>query len=96
VINDGLPANAQVRVLVHEIAHALGIGYRDYGREQAKVLVDTATYIVCRSVGLDTSGSSVPYIAGWGEDAGLDAIRRFAATIDSTARQIEAAMAQTA
>ena len=56
VINDRLPANAQVRVLVHEIAHALGVGYQDYGRQCAEVLVDTVTYIVCSAVGLDTSG----------------------------------------
>jgi hypothetical protein len=64
VINDALPANAQVRVLVHEIAHALGMGYRDYGCRQAEVLVDTVTFIVCGSVGLDVSGSSVPYLEG--------------------------------
>ena len=54
VINDELPANAQVRVLVHEIAHALGVGYSDYGRRRAEVLVDTVTFIVCGAVGLDT------------------------------------------
>jgi hypothetical protein len=89
VVNSELAANAQVRVLVHEIAHALGVGYRDYGRRRAEVLVDTVTYIVCGSVGLDTSGSSVPYVAGWGEDGELDAIRGYAATIDSIARRIE-------
>jgi len=60
VINDELPANAHARVLVHEIAHALGVGYSDYGRRRAEVLVDTVTFIVCGAVGLDTSGSSVP------------------------------------
>jgi N-terminal domain of anti-restriction factor ArdC len=67
VLNGKLAANAQVRVLVHELAHALGVGYRDYGRQRAEVLVDTVTYVVCGSVGLDVSGSSVPYVAGWGE-----------------------------
>jgi hypothetical protein len=88
-VNELLPANAQVRVLVHEIAHALGIGYRDYGRRRAEVLVDTVTYIVCGSAGLDTTGSSVPYIAGWGEKGELDAIRSYAQTIDTIARRIE-------
>jgi hypothetical protein len=74
---------------VHEIAHALGIGYHDYGRRRAEVLVDTVTYIVCGSVGLDTSSSSVPYIAGWGEQGELDAIRSYAQTIDKLARRIE-------
>jgi hypothetical protein len=88
VLNSTLPANAQVRVLVHEIAHALGVGYRDYGRHLAEVLVDTVTDIVC-SVGLDVSGSSVPYVAGWGESGELDAIRAYAQTIDEIARRIE-------
>ena len=89
VINDELSANAQVRVLVHEIAHALGVGYSDYGRRRAEVLVDTVTFIVCGAVGLDTSGSSVPYVAGWGESGELDAIRGYAQTIDEIARRIE-------
>jgi len=92
VINSLLPVNGQVRVLVHEIAHALGIGYRDYGRQQAEVVVDTVTHIVCGSVGLDTAGSTVPYIAGWGENGELDAIRRYAETIDAIARRIEVAV----
>jgi hypothetical protein len=93
VVNQRLPANGQVRVLVHELAHALGIGYRDYGRDRAEVLVDTVTYVVCGSVGLDVSGDSVPYIAGWGEDGALDAMREYAGTIDAIARRIEDALA---
>jgi hypothetical protein len=89
VLNDALPANAKVRVLVHEIAHALGVGYSDYGRRQAEVLVDTVTFIVCGSVGLDVSDSSIPYVAGWGEHGDLDAIRTYAKTIDTIARRIE-------
>jgi hypothetical protein len=92
VVNARLPANARVRVLVHEIAHALGIGYKQYGRSRAEVIVDTVTFIVCGSIGLDTSGSSVPYIAGWGEDGALDAIRSYAQTIDEVARRIEDAL----
>jgi len=89
VINEHLSANAQVRVLVHEITHALGIGYSDYGRRRAEVLVDTVTFIVCGAVGLDTSGSTVAYVAGWGESGELDAIRSYAETIDKISRRIE-------
>jgi antirestriction protein ArdC len=89
VVNNAVSANAQVRVLVHEIAHSLGVSYRDYGRRRAEVLVDTVTFIVCGAVGLDTSGSSVPYVAGWGETGELNAIRGYAETIDKIARRIE-------
>ena len=86
------PANRQVRTLVHELAHALGLGYGQYGRDKAEVLVDCVTYVVCSSVGLDVGGESIPYIAGWGEAGELDAIRDYAATIDTTARRIEQAL----
>ena len=83
------PANRQIRMLVHELAHALGLGYAQYGREQAEVLVDCVTYVVCSATGLDVGGESIPYIAGWGEDGALDAIRDYAETIDTIARRIE-------
>ena len=57
------------------------------------MLVDTVTYIVCSSVGLDTSGSTVPYVAGWGENGELDSIRTYAETIAKLARRIEDALA---
>ena len=86
------PANQQVRTLTHELAHAHGLGYEQYGREQAEVLVDCVTYIVCSSLGLDVGGESIPYLAGWGEDGALDAIREYAQTIDTIARRIEDAL----
>lgn len=92
VVNWHLPANARVRVLVHEVAHALGIGYADRGRARAEVMVDCVTYIVCGQLGLDTSGETIPYVAGWGEDGALDAIHADAQTIDDVARQIESAL----
>jgi hypothetical protein len=82
------PANRQLRTIVHELAHAHGLGY-DLGRERCEVLVDCVTYIVCSSVALDVGGESIPYIAGWGEHGELDAIREYAATIDTIARTIE-------
>lgn len=83
--------NARVRVLVHELAHAHGVGYRDYGRRDAEVIVETAAVIVCGAVGLDTSGESIPYIAGWGEANDLAAIGQYAATVDEIACKLEAA-----
>jgi hypothetical protein len=93
VVDAGLSGNARVRVLVHELAHALGVGYEQFGRERAEVIVDTVALIVCGSVGLDVGGESIPYVAGWGEDGALEAITEFAATIDTLARRLEDALA---
>ena len=60
------------------------------------MLVDCVTYIVCSSAGLDVAGESIPYIAGWGENGALDAIREYAQTIDTIARRIEDALADNA
>ena len=93
VIDAGKPANARVRVLVHELAHAMGVGYTELGRERAEVMVDCVTYIVCGQLGLDTATESIPYIAGWGQDGALDAIQAYAQTIDDVARRIHDAIA---
>jgi len=92
-ISDALPANGQVRTMVHELAHAHGISYRSYNRPQAEVLVDTVTYIVCGKVGLDVSGETIPYIAGWGEEGALEAITKYAETIDEVASTLERVVA---
>jgi antirestriction protein ArdC len=83
-------ANAVVRTLVHELAHALGIGYAEFGREVAEVITETCTVVVCGALGLDTSGESIPYIASWAEQD-LDAIKRHAEKVDQIARELEAA-----
>ena len=44
VVDAGVPANAQLRTLIHECAHALGIDYQQYSRAQAEVMVDTAIF----------------------------------------------------
>jgi hypothetical protein len=88
VISKTLPPNAQVRVLVHELTHALGIGYKDYGRCDAEVIVDSVTYVVLDGIGLDVSGESIPYVTGWDSEEG--GIRRHADLIDALAKRIEA------
>jgi hypothetical protein len=94
VVDADQPTTAQLRILVHETVHALGVGYAEYGRERAEVIVDTATAIACASVGLRVDGESIPYIAGWGEDGALEAVTAFASTIDELARRIETVLAR--
>lgn len=91
-ITSSAAPNQRVATLIHEIAHAMGIDYQDYTREQSEVLVETATFIVSTVIGLDTNTRSVPYVAHWGGDDAAKHIEAFAATVDKTARQIEKAV----
>ena len=92
VVDADQPANARVRVLIHEIAHAMGVDYQQYSRAQAEVIVDTVSFVVGSSVHLDLGGETITYVAGWGENGALEAVTEFAATIDRMARQIEQAL----
>jgi antirestriction protein ArdC len=93
-VGDGFSANAQVSVLVHELAHALVRIDRcdddpklDYASEE--VVVESVAYSVCASLGLDSSGSSVPYVTAWAERVEGDSIEAYAELIDRLARRVE-------
>jgi N-terminal domain of anti-restriction factor ArdC len=87
------PPTRSCAPLIHEVVHAMGVGYGEYGRERAEVIVDTATHLACASVGLRVDGESIPYVAGWGEDGALEAVTEFAKTIDALARRVEEVLA---
>jgi hypothetical protein len=89
VIDADAPANARLRTLIHECAHALGIDYASYSRAQAEVMVETVTLLAASTVGLAIDGETIPYVSGWGEDGALEAVTEFAETIDQVARRIE-------
>jgi antirestriction protein ArdC len=85
--------NAQLATLVHELGHALVRLERheddpklDYRSEE--VVVESVAYSVCASLGLDTSGESVPYTAGWAGPGGAEHLDRYAELIDRLARRI--------
>ena len=92
VLGKHLSPNGKVRVLVHEIAHALGVGYAEFGRGGAEVIVESVTYIVLAGQGFATDLTSVPYVTAWGKGAATDTLRDFASKIDELARRIEAAL----
>lgn len=48
VVDADQPANAALRTLIHETIHALGVGYAQYGRERAEVIVDTVVFCPAR------------------------------------------------
>jgi hypothetical protein len=93
VVDPELAPNAQISVLVHELAHAQGIDYSGYSRAESETIVEATTMIVLGALGFDTSGFSLPYIAGWAkDDEGLEALERFAGDIDKCSRRLESAL----
>lgn len=65
VIDDGNRA-AMFAVLVHEIAHAILHGEDDHhSRPEKEVEAESTAFTVCEALGMDTSGFSLPYVAGW-------------------------------
>jgi hypothetical protein len=84
----GLEPDAQLRVLVHEAAHAEGVGARTHGCARAECIVEAATHIMCARLGLNVLAASVPYIAGW-EGAESGALGRDAAEINRVALAVE-------
>ena len=92
VIDTALPANGKVATLVHELAHAHGIDYQRFSRAEAELIVESVACIVCAGAGLDTSGESVPYLAGWNPEQAVERIQLLTGTIDEIARRIEHAL----
>ena len=84
--------NAEVRTLIHELAHALvGEVKEDFAYSYEEVIVESATYIAASAAGLDTSGESIPYVATWGS-GDVEALRTYAVKVDELASRIESAL----
>jgi antirestriction protein ArdC len=84
-------ANAQVKTLVHELAHVLVRQDRveddptlTYAEEE--VVVECVAYGVCSTIGLDTTGYSAPYMTSWSKGGEIE---RYAALIDRLAGRLE-------
>jgi hypothetical protein len=92
-VGEGFSANAQVGVLIHELprpgsARSVRRGPQ-LGRVAEEVVVESVAYCVCAAAGLDTSSSSVPYVAGWAEGSPDKPIEAYAELIDRLARRLE-------
>ena len=77
----------RVRTLIHQLCHAYGnVNYTDYSREEAEVLVESATVMALGMAGFDVSEASVPYIASWGGD--LEVLKKNALLVDTLVNDI--------
>ena len=98
-LNAANTINHQVKTLVHELSHALirwevELEQLKLSYAQEELVVESVAFTVCGSIGLDTAGYSIPYLASWSEQADLETIEETAAVVDRIAKRIEAAIGE--
>ncbi len=96
-INDAQAINAQVDVACHELAHALvrhdhQEDNPQLGYAEEELVAESVAHLAVSFVGLDSSASAVPYLAGWAEEAAADTFERIARLVDRLARRLEEAL----
>lgn len=85
--------NAGLATLIHEVAHAAGgVDYELFERGEAELIVELVALCVCSAVGLDISGRSIPYVAGWAKGDSKNLLRKRLSLINDLARRIEGAL----
>jgi hypothetical protein len=97
-IRRDMAVNAQVKTLIHELAHALlrAEAREDdpvLGRAAEEIVVEAVAYTVCGGLGLDSGGYSIPYLASWAEEGEIETLEWTAGLVDRLARRIEDAVA---
>lgn len=91
VLTRGLTPNSRVHCLVHELVHAMGISYVEYGRRPAELITETATAIVCAELGLNAIEQSSFYLCCWADGDTTQVMAHLKAA-DEIARKLEAAL----
>jgi antirestriction protein ArdC len=86
--------NGRVKALLNRLALALLRQEAEEGDPQItyfeeESVVECVAFTVCSTVGFDTSGFSVPYVASWGEGGEIE---RYAALINRLASRLEDAV----
>jgi hypothetical protein len=95
VIRTDQPTNSRLSILIHELAHAMGVSSKDADLTyaEAEVLAECVAYVVCASIGLDTSGQAVPYMTGWAQSS-TEVMTVRAQLINDAAKVLEDALAE--
>lgn len=100
-IREDLAANAQVKTLLHELAHALvrcpsdEPGQPALSYQEEELVAESVAMGVTATIGIDTSGYSIPYLCSWSENTPIETIERTAALIDRLAKRLEDALNDT-
>jgi hypothetical protein len=92
-VMDHLAPPQRVKTLLHEWSH-VALQHSDVQpgtpRAQLEVEAESSTFLLCRTIGLDSTSYSIPYLAGWAdgdparlEDAATRILHTTATMIDS-------------
>lgn len=98
VVRPGMSQAQTLKTMIHEIAHAklqsdpgetvhsMFEGEKD--RPAREVEAESVAYVVCQHLGVDTSGYSFGYVAGWSTGKGTPELKAALDTIRSTAAEL--------
>jgi len=67
-IRSDLAGISAVKTTCHEVAHFLADHRATVDRADAEDVAESAAYVTLMHMGIDTSGYSFPYVAGWAKD----------------------------
>jgi hypothetical protein len=91
IVRPDLSQAQTCKTLAHELGHVLlhapTARPGDLTRPQAEVEAESVAYVVAAAHGLDTSGYTIPYVAGWSE-GNLELLARSAERVVATAHTI--------
>jgi hypothetical protein len=91
IVRPDLSPAQTVKTLAHEVGHVLlhrpGQRPGDLTRDQAEVEAESVAYVVTAAHGLDSSGYTIPYVAGWSA-GNTQLVARTAERVLTTAKHI--------
>lgn len=87
-LSERLDTDGMVHCLVHELVHAHGVSYKDFDRQSAEILTETAATIICAELGLSTVKESSFHLLSWAQ-GDIDKILQHLKAADEIARRVE-------
>ena len=90
VIKSGMSEMQTIKTALHEMAHSILHKDTTHLKDSAtmEVEAESIAYVVCQSLGLDTSDYSFGYLAGWSASKELPELQSSLATIQKTAHML--------
>lgn len=98
VVRPGMSQAQTLKTMIHEIAHAKlrsdpgetvpSMFEGERNRPAREVEAESVAYVVCQHLGVDTSGYSFGYVAGWSTGKGTPELKAALDTIRSTAAEL--------